>query len=107
MTAARRTAKEWRIYRQWKERQRYRRAGAILEDAAGGNPFKQWGHYPVGISAVAGAVKVYGPDGTLREIVSAAEWRRRHGDPFAQVRRRDHGEAEGTADPGEGEEDAP
>ena len=82
VTAIRRTSREWRALRQWQDRKRYRAAGAVIEDANGGDPFKQWGHYAVGISARAGDVKVYGPDGTLREIVSAADWRKRHGDPF-------------------------
>ena len=91
-----RTNTDWRAMKQWRDRPRYRRAGAIREQAAGG--------------AQATDVKVYGPDGALREVVSAAEWRRRHGDPFKQPRRREEeedGETQRTAEPGEGQEDAP
>lgn len=87
MSASRRTSREWRALRQWQERKRYRAAGAIVEDATGGDPFKRWGHYPVGISALAGDVKVYDRDGILRKVVTAAEWRKRHGDPFKNQRR--------------------
>ena len=60
-------------------------------------------------SAQATDVKVYGPDGALREVVSAAEWRRRHGDRFRARKRKeeDDGETQRTAEPGEGQEDAP
>ena len=56
-----------------------------------------------------GDVKVYGPDGALREVVSAAEWRRRHGDRFRARKRKeeDDGETQRTAEPGEGQEGAP
>ena len=103
-----RTNTDWRAIRQWRDRQRYRRAGAILEAAKGGNPFKHERHYTVGLNAKAGDVKVYGPDGALREVVSVADWRRRYGDPFKRSRRReDDGETQRTAEPGEGQEDTP
>ena len=59
--------------------------------------------------AQATDVKVYGPDGALREVVSAAEWRRRHGDRFRARKRKeeDDGETQRTAEPGEGQEGAP
>lgn len=37
-------------------------------------------------------VRVLNPDGSLREVVSAQEWRRRHGDPFRSMKEGEHGE---------------
>ena len=37
-----------------------------------------------GTGPTVAPVKVYAPDGTLKEVVSAAEWRRRHGNPFRE-----------------------
>lgn len=39
-----------------------------------------------GAGPTVAPVKVYAPDGTLKEVVPAEEWRRRHGDPFRQRR---------------------
>lgn len=47
------------------------------------------GHSPFlpGAGPTVAPVKVYAPDGTLKEVVSAQEWRRRHGNPLKQRRR--------------------
>ena len=37
-----------------------------------------------GAGPTVAPVKVYAPDGTLKEVVSAEDWRRRHGNPFTQ-----------------------
>src|SRR3990167_2560323 len=61
-----------------------------------------------GAGPTVAPVKVYAPDGTLKEVVSAEDWRRRHGNPFTQpeedegdattlrnaLRNRDHEEGE-------------
>lgn len=39
-----------------------------------------------GAGPTVAPVRVYAPDGTLREEVPAQEWRRRHGNPFRRKR---------------------
>ena len=79
----------WR-FKQWKavyesiDRMNDPRAGAVLTDAKRKHlaPFTSAFTPFVATGAGMAPVKVYGPDGRLREVVSAAEWRKRHGHPF-------------------------
>lgn len=76
-----RTAKQWKAAYQSLDRKTYWRAGV----ARGAKPRTTFASSFVPFVATGtgmAPVKIYGPDGKLREVVSAAEWRKRHGDPF-------------------------
>ena len=95
MSAHYRTSKQWKAAYQSIDRQNFRRAGIPLEEAKNKRaPFASAFTPFVATGAGMAPVKVYGPDGALREVVSAAEWRKRHGDPFKdRVKEADDGEA--------------
>lgn len=81
----RRTNTEWRAVKESFDRLKYRHAtealGAARKPRDLGLAYAM--HFqPPGVGAPVGPVTVYHPDGTVREIVSATEWRRRHGNPF-------------------------
>ena len=42
-----------------------------------------YGPFLPGAGPTVPPVRVLNPDGSLREVVSAQEWRRRHGNPFS------------------------
>ena len=83
MSRAHPTNTDWKAIHQSLDRQLYRRAAAAVEKPS---PFilRPVVAMAEGLQQIA-PVRVYGPDGRLREVVSAAEWRRRHGDPFASA----------------------
>ena len=86
MSARRASSTEWKAVKQSYERLKLKTAGSTLE-----RPFAMVGLLdPVlpGIGQHAGPVRVYRPDGTLKEEMSATEWRRRHGNPFRKARER-------------------
>ena len=88
MSRRRPTGVEWRVIHQSIDRMKYRQAGAILE-AARNRPdtFAVYPDVPRLHEGVA-PVKVYHPDGTLKEVVPAQQWRRRYGNPFGRRVRR-------------------
>ena len=79
-----------RAYRDHGQRTQWRTASAVMDDyliqtkrrrlivMPKAHPFLS------GVGAAVAPVKVYAPNGTLKEVVSAEEWRRRHGDPFRE-----------------------
>ena len=82
-----RTNTEWRAVKESFDRLKYRHATEAVHAA---RKSRDLGlayamHFqPPGIGEPVGPVTVYNPDGTVREILSATEWRRRHGNPFRE-----------------------
>lgn len=76
-----RTAKQWKAAHESLDRKNYWRAG-VARGAKSRTTFASSFTPFVATGAGMAPVKVYGPDGTLKEIVTAKEWRIRHGDPF-------------------------
>ena len=75
----------WRAVTESFDRLKYRRATEALQDAGRSRPtgLDYAIHFqPPGVGTPVGPVTVYNPDGTVREVVPATEWRRRHGNPF-------------------------
>ena len=78
----------WRAVKQSYDRLKYKAVGAILERPAALADF--WEPILPGIGPTVSPVRVLYADGRLKEEVPAAEWRRRHGNPF-RTRRRNSG----------------
>ena len=82
-----------KAFRQHGQRSGYAVASAVMnEHLIRTKRRRVWGagagHSPFlpGAGPTVAPVKVYAPDGTLKEVVSAEEWRKRHGSPFGRMK---------------------
>ena len=75
-----------KAFRERGRRTGFRSAGGIVEAhlirTGQRRPISQYRPFLPGAGPTVPPVRVLNPDGSLREVVSAVEWRRRHGDPF-------------------------